>query len=217
MSVHFHCLHCLYLLAIVPFITDWFEYGHLPDTPRAWITEIVVSVLILILARVLRKDHAAIQKLVRIDKLTGLFNRHAFDERLVFEIARCKRYNDTLCMVMIDLDHFKDVNDTHGHAHGDKILAQFGKAILDTIRTHSDSGFRLGGDEFVLLLPSTNVSQGENLADHILAYCKELDTIWSTSTLGMSAGVVELIPDESVDYFLKRADVAMYTNKRLRR
>ena len=107
----------------------------------------------------------------RRDSLTQLFNRRAYDERLVHEAERARRYEHPLGLVLLDLDGFKEVNDELGHPAGDRVLNEIG-AILASSR-YADAAFRIGGDEFAILLPETDrlgaVAAGERLAQQIAA------------------------------------------------
>lgn len=90
---------------------------------------------------------------------TILWNRRAFEEAVADECARAIREDQALSLVYMDVDHFKQVNDREGHAHGNQILGQLGAAIAEAARAHVDRRFRLGGDEFALLLPSSTALQ----------------------------------------------------------
>lgn len=203
----------LYLLALVPTLTDLVENGTWPKTPREWITELVGGVVIFMLVHRIREEHIQVLALTRLDALTGLWNRRAFDEVIADECTRQKRSRRPLSLVFIDLDNFKRINDSAGHDAGDRVLLQLAQATSEMIRSHVDRGFRLGGDEFAVLLPNGGATQARALLARILARCQELDPLWNTGVLGISAGVVEYQPSESVESFIKRADSAMYGEK----
>jgi two-component system, cell cycle response regulator len=112
-------------------------------------------------ANVRRHDEA--QRLSRMDPLTGLYNYRHLQECLEREVLRAARRKHELCVIAIDLDRFKDVNDTYGHAAGDAVLAEFARRVAAEIRG-DDVAFRTGGEEFVVLLPETTASGGEALA-----------------------------------------------------
>ena len=101
------------------------------------------------------------------DSLTGLGNHRAFQEAVARMVDQTRRYGNTFSLILIDIDEFKRVNDSRGHAIGDDLLAEVGELIRSTIRT-SDTGFRIGGDEFALLLPETDLAGAEVLARRIL-------------------------------------------------
>lgn len=101
-----------------------------------------------------------------IDHLTGTNNRRNFDDALAREVPRAGRYGHELSLTLMDLNRFKEVNDTHGHDTGDQLLALSGKLLIEVVRT-SDEAFRIGGDEFALLLPQTAFSSALILAERI--------------------------------------------------
>ncbi len=103
---------------------------------------------------------AQLQKLLRTDPLTGLFNQRTLDEILPAEFARAHRYGHPLSLIMIDLDDFKLVNDHYGHPAGDKVLAELGSLISTNLRRH-DIGLRYGSDKFTIILPDTNHQQSQ--------------------------------------------------------
>ncbi|MBA4356604.1 MAG: GGDEF domain-containing protein [Humidesulfovibrio sp.] len=145
------------------------------------------------------------------DKLTGLYNRRTWDTEIWREFAKAQRQNSSLCMVMTDLDHFKRVNDTHGHQRGDRVLQEFANRLLQTVRV-SDSVYRLGGEEFALLLPGTDIEEGrvtaEKLRERVAASPLDGDL-----RITASFGVTGTDGQESPDEFFRRADQALYAAK----
>lgn len=101
-----------------------------------------------------------------IDHLTGTNNRRNFDDALAREVPRAERYGHELSLTLMDLNRFKEINDTHGHSIGDELLALSGKLLIEVVRT-SDEAFRIGGDEFALLLPQTAFSSAQILSERI--------------------------------------------------
>lgn len=157
------------------------------------------------------------QKLIRmakIDSLTGAYNRRYLDRRLTEEINRSQRHGNTLSLMLIDVDHFKSVNDTRGHLCGDYALRHLVKLLHDTIRTTDILG-RYGGEEFVAVLPETTLEQAAILGQR----CRELvaassfDCTESSFTLTISIGITELSPSESLEGLIQRADEALYLAK----
>ncbi len=207
----------MYLLCLVPVLTDIVETGDWPHTPRQWFTEIAIGALILLLARRLLHQQRRMFALASTDALTGLWNRVGFDQAVESECARARRSNQPLALVYLDLDHFKTVNDTAGHAAGDAVLCQLGDAMRHVVREHIDRGFRLGGDEFVLLLPGGTALQASAVVERMRHRCVEANPIWGNGSLGISAGIVEFEPQESAANFVRRADEAMFHAKRAHR
>ncbi|MFN0205996.1 MAG: GGDEF domain-containing protein [Planctomycetota bacterium] len=148
----------------------------------------------------------------RIDALTGLHNRIEFDEMLSREVARAKRHGHPLSLALIDLDHFKQVNDTHGHAVGDDVLCQVANELKQLLRS-SDTVFRHGGEEFAILLPDTTEDSGlvvvERMRDHFARH----EFKGKVATVTFSCGVAAWDGEETTDSLLARADVALYHAK----
>ena len=145
------------------------------------------------------------------DALTGVGNRRRLDEALVSEAARASRYDQPLALLILDIDHFKRVNDTWGHDTGDRVLKETGTMLLASLR-ESDIATRMGGEEFVVLLPATGVNQAlasaERLREALGAHDFNLP-----SRVTASFGVACLEPGESGPALLARADGALYTAK----
>ncbi len=146
------------------------------------------------------------------DQLTGLNNRRYFDERFEVELGIAHRYKKHLSLVLIDIDHFKSINDSCGHLVGDQILKEFSRLLRANIRA-TDLLARWGGEEFILLLPETTAENARVLAEKICAAVSE------HSFLGMdqvtaSFGVTEMnhTKDSTVEA-IRRADDALYQAK----
>ncbi len=150
------------------------------------------------------------------DELTGLPNRRAFLQRLQDEAARAHRYATPLALAIIDIDHFKPINDRHGHAAGDAVLRAYARHVLSVFR-HHDLVARYGGEEFAVLFPGTpleGVIQAlekarRRVRDHSLRVGEEM-----ISLPPFSAGVALLHPGESGQDLIQRADQALYRAKR---
>ncbi len=170
-------------------------------------------------SRQLTDELTRVRLLSLTDELTGLPNRRAFMRRLEDEVARVQRYGFPLSFVLIDLDHFKSVNDEHGHGAGDEVLRVYSKNILSIFR-HHDMVARYGGEEFAVLLPNTD-SDGTIRALNKVRR-RAMETRWQTNGSAsavptFSAGVSLYKPGESVSAFIERADKALYRAKRLGR
>jgi diguanylate cyclase len=103
----------------------------------------------------LQRLNKELQKLSRTDRLTGLYNRGYWEESFQSEFARCKRYDTDSSVIIFDIDHFKNVNDTFGHQAGDEVIRQTAGHVFDMVRTTDVAG-RYGGEEFVIYMPNTN-------------------------------------------------------------
>jgi diguanylate cyclase (GGDEF)-like protein len=164
----------------------------------------------------LRRAHAAVQEVARQDPLTGVANSRAFREMLEREIARLRRTGSPLTLAYVDLDRFKTVNDTLGHAAGDELLRGIGRRLASTLRS-TDSVARLGGDEFALLLPNTDVAAAsqalERFRSSVLATVEALRG--APPGVGATIGAIVFEqPPASADEALRAADRKMYEGKR---
>jgi diguanylate cyclase (GGDEF)-like protein len=159
---------------------------------------------------------AEVERLSTEDPLTGLHNRRYFERVAVVEFQRARRHGRPLSAVMLDIDHFKSVNDTHGHAAGDSVLVAVAAACLSGIREH-DIHARYGGEEFCFLMPDTSLAQAAALAERLRSAVGglELDAGGRPLHVTASLGVAELADgDVSVAALLGRSDAALYEAKR---
>lgn len=162
------------------------------------------------LTKALEEKSAMLAKMARVDALTGLLNRRALDERLPEEVARARRYDRPLCLLMLDVDHFKLVNDTRGHDAGDGILRGLGEIFRSTMRV-TDGIFRYGGEEFVILAPDTDPSEAAILAERIRAAFQERSGETLSVGIACLSGLVE---DADSEVLKLAADEALYVAKR---
>jgi len=156
-----------------------------------------------------------LEKLASTDSLTQLPNRQAIMNRAEKEFAHAKRYNRPLSLVMIDVDHFKSINDTYGHAAGDIVLEQVGQICGETLRD-SDVLGRVGGEEFVLLLPDTPPDNAKHVAERMRQRLAQTPIQIENLDLNITAsfGVASITPDDgSLEEILARSDAAMYDAK----
>ena len=164
----------------------------------------------------LKSAQVELEQMAKIDFLTGIANNRFFSEAGENEIQRAHRYNRPLAVLMVDLDHFKKINDEYGHSTGDKALVEFA-AICKNILRDVDIFGRLGGEEFAILLPETDIAGGAIIAERLLSAIGKtnIDADNKILHITVSIGVAELLPDEDkLETLLKRADDAMYEAKR---
>lgn len=158
-----------------------------------------------------------LERLATTDPLTGLANRRAFLMRAREEVDRAARHGRPMSVVMIDIDHFKVINDRHGHDVGDQVLQRVAALVRDTVRQSVDVVARFGGEEFVLLLPETGLAGARILAERIRKAFEEslVDTDGGPVSFTASFGVEEFRTalDTGVETVLKRADDALYRAK----
>lgn len=150
--------------------------------------------------------------LALIDSLTGIYNRRYLDDFLTKEVNRALRHGLSFALMFIDLDDFKKVNDTHGHAAGDTVLKEIAALLKDTIRGEDVVG-RFGGEEFLVIMPETDLPGANTLAERLLDKTRELKPAGIRVTF--SAGISVFPTDATtVEEILRKADSALYTSKR---
>jgi diguanylate cyclase (GGDEF)-like protein len=153
------------------------------------------------------------------DEFTGLPNRRAFMRRLEDEIGRAQRYGTPLALAIMDLDEFKAINDTHGHAAGDEVLRCYASSVLSVFR-HHDMVARYGGEEFSVLLPNTGQEGASCALRKVQKRVTKTHCVFAGKTLTLpnfSAGLTLYVPGEPPSVLIDRADKALYTAKRLGR
>lgn len=153
------------------------------------------------------------------DALTGLYNRRMLDQYLPQLIETCRQDGNDLCVLTIDVDYFKQLNDTLGHAEGDTLLRSIGQLIRSTIR-QNDAAFRCGGDEFLVVLPATSAEAANALANRLISLVDALtQTLRIHPKPGLSIGQSRLsqVPHPTPDALLSDADRALYEEKSRRK
>ena len=174
-------------------------------------TSLVISACAFIFA--LRNDTQRLQleQLATFDPLTGIRNRRAMDDELQGAVASASRTQLPYALVMLDLDHFKRINDTHGHSVGDKVLVQVAQLLERNLR-QVDSLFRFGGEEFVILLTNTRKEGLESVIRSLRQKMAD-ELIGPDGPVTASFGAALLRPHESSEAWLARADAALYRAK----
>lgn len=173
--------------------------------------------LLLRLRRVLkeRQMKKELHRLAITDGLTKLCNSRHFYKQLRIETERSSRYGHPLAILMLDIDYFKNYNDTYGHLEGDKVLSAMGRVIKGCLRA-TDSAYRYGGEEFIVILPETDSLEAEIVADRIRRNIEE--EIFeprenTTAGITVSIGITEYKTKEELPTLIKRADTALYESK----
>ena len=163
----------------------------------------------------IRTELAESRKLLGQDALTGTENRRAMDAILARELAHARRDGIPLSVAMVDLDHFKRVNDTYGHAAGDAALVHLTQLAKSMLRG-DDAFVRYGGEEFVLVLPDTALQGAVYVAGRLQALLRKTPLVFADKVIALafSAGVATLKDDDSEGSLLRRADAALYEAKR---
>ncbi|MCF8045466.1 MAG: diguanylate cyclase [Desulfarculaceae bacterium] len=156
-----------------------------------------------------------LERLAITDGLTDLFNSRHFFKQVKKEIERHTRYNRPLSLLIIDIDFFKEYNDTFGHLEGDKVLMRIAKVVGECLRT-SDTAYRYGGEEFTVILPETELEKAcvvghrikETIAEQVFTPQKGVER-----SITVSIGATEYIENESLESFVGRGDKALYMSK----
>lgn len=157
------------------------------------------------------KIEAELVQLATIDPLTSIANRRKFNNALNAEINRDVRYQNGLTLIICDLDHFKNINDIHGHNIGDEVLIEFTELISENIR-NSDIFARWGGEEFIILLPETHLETAVDTAEKLRKICEQHHYPY-VGNITASFGVTQLLKGDTDTTFINRADDALYKAK----
>ena len=164
-----------------------------------------------LLARLLKEKSESLRK----DPLTGVFNRLAYEEQLQAEYQRWKRFGNPLALLVWDIDHFKQINDRHGHAVGDEVLRGVAQQLVRRVRS-TDFVARYGGEEFVMLLPGADAKAALNVADKLRLNIAEAEFSAGAVDVSVtiSCGVSNFEPGDSPQSVFNRADHALYRAKK---
>lgn len=165
------------------------------------------------------RQFSAMQTLAITDKLTNLYNRRFFEERMQMELTNARQQKYPLCLAMLDIDHFKRINDTFGHAEGDKVLCKLGFVLSTNLRKGTVVA-RFGGEEFVVILPNTHIDGAHQIMDGIRKLISETFTTDDGKPITISIGVQEAVVAGSMDLVslqketIEKADTHLYQAKR---
>ncbi len=164
------------------------------------------------LTRQMERAHHISNLAAQTDELTGLMNRRAFFERAHLLYAQCRHHQQPLCALMLDMDHFKQINDTYGHQAGDQVLRQIGGVINASFRKADVYG-RLGGEEFAVLLPDTSLEAAREIAEQLV---KAISNLACDPVHGLSASLgvaFAYAQDQDLHGLMNTADKALYRAK----
>ena len=158
----------------------------------------------------LLKMNTTLVELSVTDKLTGLKNRRFFQEKLEEQLAIFNRTAKVFTLCILDIDHFKKVNDTYGHQVGDEVLAQLAQ-ILTVQTRQADVVARYGGEEFVIILPDTDADASWSIAEQLRQTVEQAQ--WPTGKITISIGIATVVDKDTDATIIKKADQALYTSK----
>lgn len=160
------------------------------------------------------RERTVLEELASLDALTGLMNRRHFMKTGATEMERCHRHGLPLTLLMVDIDHFKQINDQHGHAVGDQVIADVAR-LCKGLHRGEDVAARLGGEEFAILLTDTTLHDASACAERLRAAVEALpgQAAHAYRCVTVSIGACERMQGETLDTLLKRADMALYAAK----
>jgi len=165
----------------------------------------------------LEDANSELEKKNTLDELTGLFNRRFYDQKILAEYRRSKRNRTPLSLIIIDIDHFKEVNDNYGHLAGDQCLAWLSNHLKQSLKRSSDMAFRYGGEEFCLILPDTDEKGAMALAEALRKNIEKQACVCNSTqiSLTISSGICTYIQQDDVqpEQIFTRADEALYEAK----
>jgi diguanylate cyclase (GGDEF)-like protein len=206
--------------AAMPLVYDGWEERHTAAFLLGALLWAGLSAMTFLLMRDLRqrqieshREHDQARRLARLDPLTGLNNRRAFDETLDEQVELARATGQPLSVLLADVDGFKQINDDHGHMHGDSCLRQVARTIQATVRA-TDACFRWGGDEFAVLLPMADAARAADLCERIQAAVPLSCFAPGGAPLQVSCGHTELADGMDTHELLQAADLALLTLKR---
>ena len=153
-----------------------------------------------------------------VDPMTGILNRRGFEQLIESLLAQAPTDGKSHCLVMLDIDHFKKVNDTHGHLIGDRVIQAVGEILRTSLKNSTHAAARYGGEEFALLLPQTSLDHSVQLAEAVRTRTKAMkirnrSTQEVLLTVTISGGVAEMQANEDAASLIARADAALYASK----
>ena len=204
--------------------SDQFETKHRRKNGSIWDVEVSITYRDILGGRLFvfmrditerKRFQEELQEIATTDDLTGLINRRHFLELAQNEHRRAIRLHHDMALALVDIDHFKQINDTHGHAAGDRVLQILAKVFQKSIR-EIDVFARLGGDEFVLLLPGANSEQAYEVVERARLALASQDIYFGDQlvSITVSSGIASIsVEEDTFELLMNRADHAMYKSK----
>lgn len=159
----------------------------------------------------MKQERDLLRQMALTDGLTQLYNHSYIHERLMKEISNSLRHDLDLSLIMLDLDDFKNINDTYGHKQGDKVLQKVSRSIKENLREEDVAG-RYGGEEFIIILPNTNHESAFKVAEKIRISVKNIN--WSSKDINITlSGGVSSLDNENLNEFIEKTDILLYKAK----
>jgi len=194
-----------------------YEFVHqiAPVDIQSWIHSVLAYLVVFLISVFFKsekqKDESILKFAAGVDYLTRIANRRGIVPRIEKEVERARRYNHSLSVILVDIDHFKMVNDKFGHSVGDAVLVKTAALLKDKIR-RSDIVARWGGEEFVILAPETDLAACVELAEKLRNYIENVE-FSNVGCLTASFGVTQFQFNESWEHFVERGDSLLYCAK----
>jgi two-component system cell cycle response regulator len=189
------------------------DYLRKPFEPAELLARVSAAVRVKTLQDQLRQRNSELDAMSRTDALTGLPNRREMQERMTAAASAARRHHHASAILMVDVDHFKSVNDTHGHHAGDIVLRAVASRLSTACRTEDSAG-RWGGEEFLVVAPMTNLIGGAQLAEHIRSSIGDTPVpIGNGTAIAITASIGVASGDGAADVLLAAADAALYAAK----
>lgn len=192
-------------------------YLHKPVVPE--VLEAMVNAMhrIVVSQEELHRANVQMELYAHRDDLTGLVNRRGFDRGVELEFDKAKIEHSPLSLIMIDVDHFKDYNDNHGHVKGDECLRAVAGVLKKAVCREADVIARYGGEEFIIILPNTSLEHAKIVANRIMLFLEEAQIPHGYSAVSdyitVSGGMVQLQDHEHVSALIQEADAKLYDSK----
>ncbi len=187
------------------------DYITKPFNYEIFIARLKTNIRNYLLMREVRRKTKLLEKMSVTDPLTQLFNRRHIYSRLSQEAEKWERYKSPFSVLMLDIDHFKILNDSCGHQYGDEVLQQVSQVIVSTVRNVDIAG-RYGGEEFLIILPEIKLDGAVSVAERVRAAIEKIDTCGKSAPITISGGVAEYTGGD-VELLIKKADELLYTAK----
>jgi len=203
-----YLLNSVLMLIICPII--WFNI-EFSTSIRLIGSLLLLNAFAVILTNAYNEQQKKLKELIATDPLTSLLNRSLLEKTLEQAVEQNERSNIPMALAAFDLDHFKEINDNHGHYIGDKILKDVAEIFINRCRK-VDRVFRIGGDEFLVYFYNTNQQQALHIADELKEKIEEIDCL-KDEKITVSIGMANLIKGESCQTWLKRSDTKLYEAK----
>lgn len=191
------------------------DYITKPHSEGIFMARLRTNMRTFLLLQELKEKNTELERVVEVDGLTSLYNHKSVVERLDYEVKRCKRYKRKLSVVMMDIDKFKNINDTYGHQFGDTVLVKISELLRKNVRINDIVG-RYGGEEFILIFPETDLEGAILITEKLRRTIQNTEFGTEGLEVTISGGIAELDNEDS-SILIKKSDECMYKAKKMGR